>query len=177
MPINDWDGTTTYHNHKKAVDWDGTTSNILGKGWDWDGTTSNLFYSAEKVVFENGQLATEYSDLSTKGWKGGSSDQPKIENNLFTVWTNGGEQSTVCYTAIDVTDYNKLIFTTDSTSGSGAGGLISDLDDYGYSAFDVKTNITAGASCTIDISGLTGLYYLKFRYRNTYLRFSKIHFE
>lgn len=167
MAVYDWNGSSNSE-IGKIYDWNGSANSQIGKVYDNNGSSNSLVYSAETVLIENGQ----YIGVSNSFKYG---NKHGVSGNLFYVTTNEGTQSETCTTPLKVDEYSKLVFVV-SSGGTCTVGLASSADVYGTSSF-VKSMTTVTGVNVLDISSLTGTYYLNFRLTNTTTYFSKIYFE
>lgn len=173
MPSKDWNGTTTY-DHGKIVDWNGTTSNIIGKGWDWNGTTSSLFYKAWDGELLDG--ADEFEDVT------GGYDATKYTGNTWmkdaavtstgiAIYSGSGSwHETGTVNKIDVTNYSTITFNLSAAKGfytfNMCFGLYNNQSTVynqgvkSVTASNYTSTSTTSKTYTLDVSSLSGSYYL-----------------
>lgn len=161
MPIYDYDGTTRYQ-IGKVYDYDGTARYQIGKVYDHDSTASHLIYTADTPYFDGGAVVPftkdEYYSTITIG------------STIYAKHGNQTAASTVRTTnKQDLTNISKITFTFSSVVnngnaicriavGSATGGsvFVSNSNDW-----TVYKDISAAGTYSLDVSGLSGSYYIK----------------
>lgn len=168
MAIYDNNGTTNAE-LGKVYDNNGTTNTQIGKVYDNNGTTDSLIYSAELVIYKNGAIDSEIGGFTTYNSNSGGTystsgtyltiSRPYAGNVIPLTYVKGNK-------AIDLTSYSTLTFTGYLEAGNGH-----------YVGFDTRSNLdwgsnpqlpaayvnitaTSATSYTLDVSGLSGKYYL-----------------
>ena len=92
-----------------------------------------------------------------------------IGSNGITLTTSGGRIGIATNNAIDITNYSKLVVKGNFTSITGSGMGIHLSTTKSFNASTNKHSILASdTEITIDISDLTGLYYIGFGQNDNY---------
>lgn len=195
MAIYDNDGTTNTE-IGNLYDNDGTTNYQIGEVYDNDGTTNSLVYASNLYLWSgdpttsvlSGYITAHGSDTITQdNWRGKFGDglHANSAGNIgFYVASGDYECHGIWQTPIDITDYNKLVFTCVSMPTHSSSRII-----LGFSTSSTSNRPSGGASkgignnsdlgvgtYEVDISGLTGSYYFMYygRYGGWY-HFSEIY--
>lgn len=156
MPIYDYDGTAN-NEIGRVYDNDGTANHQIGKVYDNDGTANSLIYSADGNVFPD------------MAWTGGGANDGTVTSSSLTVELPAGQGYTnsKCYTSskVDLTNYSKLIFVVSSFSGKGGNeefsvGIDTDTTTHNHSSYYKYLAVTKTGTYTLDISSVTGSYYI-----------------
>ena len=170
MAIWDNNGTTTYEIGKM---WDnnGTTTYQIGKVYDYDGTTSSLIYTAEEYLFKYG---TGEIVAFTYGGQENSSRSTSTNGIVITFKSDDDYVSYIRPTnAINLTNYSKLVAKVNCTKACPKSdyqlSMIVTSSAFGYTGkvtqFGTRVAMTANSTdtiYTIDISSLSGSYYVGF---------------
>lgn len=159
MPIYDNDGTTNYQ-IGKLYDNDGSTNYQIGKVYDNDGTTGYLIYTGEAILFPG---TSDYSGgWSTAGVTSSNADvsDTHLGANASYNATNGKVYSTQ---KISMDGFSKITFNVPygNFAGQVIVGIASTTGVYTTgSAWTKYVQVTATGDWSIDVSSVTGSYYV-----------------
>ena len=170
MPIYDNDGTTNYE-IGKLYDNDGTADHQIGKVYDNNGTANSLIYEAELMIYQNGVY-----DSSTGGfvkYEAKNSGGFSITSTYLRIFadrydTVGGNTWVRTINPIDLTNFSTLTFTayrnsTHSSVTTTVGFDTSTSVAWANPTYNVSVGYnTTGVNYTLDVSNLSGNYYLHF---------------
>lgn len=156
MPIYDYDGTT-YHEISKLYDFNGTTSTQIGKVYDCvAGGASTLIYNADQTLFPNGV------SFVGKGVNTGT-----VTSTYIKAECNGSSKtnsSVRTSNKVDLTAWSKITFVITSRYANGNAQVNVGATDRDApnttSSYTVGLKITATGTFAVDVSSLSGEYYV-----------------
>ena len=176
MAIYDNDGTIDYE-LGKVYDNDGTADYQIGKVYDNDGTADSLIYTAEKVLYNRGDLCTDItggwstSKYSADGWHTSNITMSKAAESLNTTLSKDDDNmcgSFFTTNKVDLTGYSKLCaevtVTASSTSRKpfyfGAYSAKPTSSSRGESVKRISSSTVTNGILEIDINEIEGPHYV-----------------
>lgn len=142
---------------KKRYAHNGTTAKQVKKKYAHNGTTAVLVYSADGNIFPD------------MAWTGqGANTGTVSSSSLKVILPRGsGKTNSSCRTTskVDLTNYSKITFVVSQYNNVSSGGHFSvgidnDTTTHTQDSFYKYKSVTGTGTLTLDVSGVTGSYYI-----------------